>query len=30
MMISVIIPAFNEEAYLPETLGRIGGGLYAI
>src|SRR5215475_7676802 len=27
MIISVIVPAYNEEQYLPETLGRIGMAL---
>jgi len=26
-MISVIIPAYNEEKYLPETLAQIGKAL---
>lgn len=30
MKVSVIIPAFNEELALPETLGRIGKALSII
>lgn len=30
MKVSVIIPAYNEEKYLPETLGRIGKALSII